>query len=156
MPRIEDLSDVARQAVLSFPCFDHDDPPFVPLAKPLHEAKLALVTTAGLHVRGDKPFGSGDQTFRVIPATTPVADIIMTHTSIGFDRTPFYRDINVTFPVDRLRELVERGVVGSLTANFYSFMGAQGNPKQIAEQTGPEVARLLLAEGADAAFLTPT
>jgi D-proline reductase (dithiol) PrdB len=58
--------------------------------------------------------------------------------------------------MDRLRELVERGIIGSITENYYSFMGAQTNPKRILEETGPEVARLLLKEGADAAILTPT
>lgn len=156
MPRLEDLSDVARQGVLNFPCFDHDDAPFVRSAKPLAQSRLALVTTAGLQVRGDRVFGTGDQTYRVIPTATPAADILQTHTSIGFDRTPFYRDMNVTFPLDRLRELVERGVIAGLTDDCYSFMGAQTNPKQIAEETGPQAARRLLAQGADVAFLTPT
>ena len=156
MPRLEDLSEVARQGHVNFPAFEHDDAPFAPMSKPLSEAKLALVTTAGLHVRGDALFGNGDQTYRVIPSSTPSSDIVQSHTSIGFDRTAFMRDINISFPVDRLRELVERGVVGSLSDNFYSFMGAHRSPKQIEEETGPEVARLLLDEGVDAVLLTPT
>ena len=156
MPRIEDLTEVQRQGVLNFACFEHDDAPFVPLKKPLNAAKLALITTAGLHLRGDKPFTAGDQTYRTIPSDTLPRDILQTHTSIGFDRTAFYRDINVSFPVDRFRELRDRGTVGSLAGSYYSFMGAQANPKQIAEETGPEVARLLLQEGVDAALLTPT
>lgn len=156
MPRIEDLGDVQRQAVLNFPCFEFEDSPFVPFSKPLSSARLALVTTAGLHVLGDRPFGGGDQTYRVIPASTPANAIVMSHTSIGFDRTAYYRDINVTFPIDRLRELVAQGELGSLSQNFYSFMGAQTSPKQMLDETGPEVARLLLAEGVDTALLTPT
>ena len=156
MPRLEDLSETARQGHLNFPCFDHDDAPFVPLTKPLAECKVALVTTAGLHVRGDKLFANNDQTYRVIPSTTPARDIVQSHTSIGFDRTAFMRDINVTLPVDRFRELVEQGKLAGVSANFYSFMGAQRNPKQIEEQTGPEVGRLLKEEGVDAVFLTPT
>jgi hypothetical protein len=35
-------------------------------------------------------------------------------------------------------------------------MGALRNPKQIEKETGPEVARRLIAEGVDAVFLTPT
>jgi D-proline reductase (dithiol) PrdB len=156
MPRLEDLTEVARQGHLNFPAFEHDDSPFVPLTKPLSEAKIALVTTAGLQVRGDVPFVNNDQSFRVIPSDTPTRDILQSHTSIGFDRTAFMRDINISFPVDRLNELVEQGVIGSLSKNYYSFMGALRNPKQIEEETGPEVARLLMAEGVDAVFLTPT
>ena len=156
MPRLEDLTEVARQGHLNFPAFEHNDSPFAPMTKPLSEAKLALVTTAGLHVRGDLPFSSNDQSFRVIPSHTPARDITQSHTSIGFDRTPFMRDVNISFPVDRLHELVEQQFIGSVSENFYSFMGALRNPKQIEERTGPEVARLMIDEGVDAVFLTPT
>ena len=156
MPRLEDLSDVARQGHLNFPAFEHDDAPFAPLRKPLSEAKLALVTTAGLHLRGDVPFSSGDQTYRVIPSGTVAGDIIQSHTSIGFDRTAFMQDINISFPIDRLRELVDRGTLGALSESFYSFMGANRDPKRIVEETGPEVARKLLDEGVEAVLLTPT
>jgi D-proline reductase (dithiol) PrdB len=156
MPRIEDLSDAQRQAVLNFACFEYDDAPFVSLRAPLEKMRLALVTTAGLHCRGDLPFTPGDQSYRVIPSDTPARNILQSHNSIGFDRTAVYRDLNVTFPRDRLQELVKRGVIGSRTLNDYSFMGAQSNPKKILEETGPDVARLLLEEGAGAAILTPT
>ncbi|MCH8199579.1 MAG: hypothetical protein IIA54_05880 [Chloroflexi bacterium] len=156
MPRLEDLTDTARQGHLNFPAREHDDAPFAPLRKPLSEAKLALVTTAGLHLRGDAPFSSGDQTYRTIPSSAAAGDIIQSHTSIGFDRTAFMRDINVTFPIDRLRELVDRGTLGALSERFYSFMGANRDPKKIIEETGPEVARKLLEEGVEAVLLTPT
>ena len=156
MPRIEDLSNAQRQAVLNFACFEYDNSPFAPVRHPLHKVRLALVTTAGLHRRGDRPFSPGDQSYRVIPAQTLDRDILQSHNSIGFDRTAIYRDLNVTFPRDRLRELVERGAVGSRTLNDYSFMGALTNPKRILDETGPEVAHILLEEGADAAILTPT
>jgi D-proline reductase (dithiol) PrdB len=126
------------------------------MKKPLSESKLALVTTAGLQVRGDTPFTNNDQSYRVIPANTPARDIMQSHTSIGFDRTAFMRDINVSFPVNRLNELAARGVIGSLSSNFYSFMGALRNPSTIVEETGPAVAKLLLEEGVEAIFLTPT
>ncbi len=156
MPRLEDLSDTARQGHLNVPAMEHDDAPFAPLRKPLSEAKLALVTTAGLHLRADAPFASGDQTYRVIPSSADARDIIQSHTSIGFDRTAVMRDINVTFPIDRLRELVDRGTLGELSERFYSFMGANRDPKRIVEETGPEVARKLLEGGVDAVLLTPT
>ena len=71
MPRLEDLTEVARQGHLNFPAFEHDDAPFVPFNKPLSSARVALVTTAGLHLRADRSFESGDQTYRVIPSMTP-------------------------------------------------------------------------------------
>jgi D-proline reductase (dithiol) PrdB len=156
MPRLEDLNNIQRQTALNFPCFEFDDTPFVILTKPLAQVRLALVTTAGLHLRGDKTFTAGDQSYRIIPSSSPASDIIQSHNSIGFDRTAAYRDLNVTFPIDRLREMKDRGIIGSVTASYCSFMGAQSNPREILTETGPAAARLLLAEGADAALLTPT
>ena len=81
--------------------------------------------------------------------------MIQSHASIGFDHTGFYRDMNLAFPLERLRELVERGTLGSVAPNYYSFMGAQRDPTRIIEETAPEVARRLKAEEVDAVLLVP-
>ncbi len=81
--------------------------------------------------------------------------MVQSHASIGFDHTGIYRDINLAFPLDRLRELAEAGTIGSLAANYYSFMGAQRNPTKLIEETAPEVARLLNEEEVDAVLLVP-
>ena len=112
MPRLESLSESYREVVRSFPVIAHDMVPWTPLAKPLADSKLALVTTAGLHLRDDKPFWGkgGDPSFRVIPSSAKAEEIIQSQASIGFGHTGIYRDINVTFPIDRFRELAERGL----------------------------------------------
>jgi len=160
MPKLEVLGEIQRKSMLMWPCLEHDDTPWTPMSKPLSESKVALVTTAGLHVRGDKPFiatqKGGDTSFRVIPRGASANAIIQSHTSIGFDHTGIYRDLNVTFPIDRLQELVEQGKIGSLSDNYYSFMGALRDVTGIVEDSGPEVARRLKAEGVDVALLTPT
>ena len=160
MPRLETLSEVQRRTLEFFPCWEHDDTPWVTLSRPLSDCKVALVTSAGLHLRGDKPFNrddpGGESTYRVIPSDCNPVDVVQSHFSIGFDHTGIYRDLNVTFPVDRLRELSEGGKIGSLSANFYSFMGALRDPSRVIAETAPEVARQLEAEGVDVALLTPT
>jgi len=156
MPRLEDLSEVVRQSYLNFPVFEHDDAPFVRLARPLAEARVALVTSAGVHLRGDRPFASGDESFRVIPSDTAASQIVQSHSSVGFDRTAFMRDVNISFPIERLRELVGRGEIGSLATDFFSFMGAVRSPRRMERETGPEVARRLLADGVEVVLLTPT
>ena len=160
MPRLDTLSPMARQVLVNFPCLEYDSTPWTPLQRPLAQSTLALVSTAGLHVRGDSPFitdpTGGDASFRVIPMHTPASEILQSHASIGFDHTAFYRDINVTLPLDRLRELHERGVIGRLAAEAYSFMGALRNPRRLQEDTGPQVAERLKAAGVEAVLLTPT
>lgn len=160
MPRLEILSEVQRQMLQFFPCMESDDVPWAPLGKPLAESTVAIVTTAGLHLRDDKPFNrdhlGGESTYRILPSDADNADIVQSHFSIGFDRTAIYRDINVTYPIDRMRELAANGTVGALASSNYSFMGALRDCTVVAEQTGPEVAQRLKDEGVDLVFLTPT
>ena len=156
MPRLDRLPQISRNNLLTFPAQVNEAAPFRLPAKPLVACRLAIVTTAGVHVRGDRLFTPGDQTYRVIAADTPTVDIIQSHTSIGFDRVAIMRDINVSFPIDRLRELVARGELGGLGPNHYSFMGAQREVARIESQTGPEAARRLVDEGVDLALITPT
>ena len=156
MPRLDRLPQISRNNLLTFPAQVNDTVPFVRPGKPLAGCRLAIVTTAGLHVRGDRPFSPGDQTYRVIPSDTPTTDIVQSHTSIGFDRVAIMRDINISFPIDRLRELVARGELGGLAPYCCSFMGAQRDAASIERETGPEVGRRLAAEGVDVALITPT
>ena len=155
MPRLDQLGEIQRNHVLMFPCMEFDDTPWTPWTKKLSESKVAMVSTAGLHLRGDQPFVGGDQTYRVIPSSAKANDIIMSHTSIGWDHTGFYKDLNLAFPMDRLKELEQQSVIGSLAKDYYSFMGAQQEPVKILEETGPDVARRMKAEGVDAVFMVP-
>jgi D-proline reductase (dithiol) PrdB len=156
MPRLDRLPEGSRKNLLALPVQVNEGTPFVPPRRPLPACRAAIVTTAGLHRRGDRPFGPGEQTYRVIPADTPTVDIVQSHTSLGFDRVAIMRDVNVSFPIDRLRELVARGVVGAVAPSNYSFMGAQREVARIETETGPEVARRLREEGVDVALVTPT
>lgn len=156
MPRLDRLPQVNRNTLLTFPAQVNDTSPFAPPRKPLAACRLAIVTTAGLHRRADRAFGPGEQTYRVIAADTPAAEILQSHTSLGFDRVAIMRDLNVTFPLDRLRELAARGVIGGLGPNHYSFMGALRDASRVEKETGPEVGRRLREEGVDAVLITPT
>jgi|SRR5262245_1902646 len=156
MPRLDRLPQANRSTLLTFPAQVNDGAPFRPLSTPLSAARIALVTTAGLHRRGDRPFGPGEQTYRVIPSDTAAADLLQSHTSIGFDRVPIMRDLNVTFPIDRVRELSARGAIAGLGPNCYSVMGALRDTARIERETGPEIARRLATEGTNVALITPT
>jgi D-proline reductase (dithiol) PrdB len=156
MPRLDRLPQVNRSTLLTFPARVNETAPFAAPRRPLVACRLALVTTAGLHRRGDRLFTPGEQTYRVIPSDTPTRDIVQSHTSLGFDRTAIMRDLNISFPIDRVRELAARGSLGALAPNFYSFMGALRDTSRIENETGPEVGRRLRDEGADVALITPT
>src|SRR5215212_3424405 len=160
MPRLEHLPEIARNTVLTFPAQVNLETPWTPLRRPLGQARVALVTTAGLHLRGDRRFITDhkvpDQSYRRLPSDTPTEEIMQSHTSIGFDRAGIDRDLNVTYPVDRLRELQEQGKIGSLAESFYSFMGALRTWEVLEQQTAPEVAELLRQDNVEVVLITPT
>ncbi len=56
MPRLEHLPETARNTILTFPAQVNEATPWTSLRQPLNRARVALVTTAGLHLRGDTPF----------------------------------------------------------------------------------------------------
>jgi D-proline reductase (dithiol) PrdB len=89
----------------------------------------------------------------VIPGDVASSDVVMSHISVNYDRTGFQEDINVVFPLDRLRELQADGTIGSVSDFHYSFMGAsQGHTL---EGKARELAQLLKRDGVDAVLLSP-
>jgi D-proline reductase (dithiol) PrdB len=156
MVRLSRLSEIARKSALTHPCQINDETPWTALARPLSASRLALVTTAGIHARGDRPFGPGDPGYREFPTGLPLADIVQSHASIGFDRTAFQQDPNVVLPVERMTELVARGQLGSLGPTVYAFMGAQRPPYDRLMANGRAVADRLRSDGVDVVFLTGT
>jgi len=122
--------------------------------KPLTEATVAVVSTAGLHLRSDAPFTVGALDYRVIPGDADWSDIVLSHISTNFDRSAFQEDPNISFPLDRLREMADRGEIGGVSPRHYSFMGAMPVPAMF-EETGTEVGRMLAADGVDACLLVP-
>ena len=150
--RLSDMPEVEAKHLARIECPTYDDTPLL-AGKPLGQRRVALISTAGLHRRGDRPFQPGDGSYRVIAAETPVGDLVMSHISVNFDRTGFQQDLNVAFPIDRLRELAAGGVVGSMASVHYSFMGAF--PPEAAEPHAGHLAGLLKADKVDAVLLVP-
>ena len=153
MVRTSDMHPDMARNLLSLPLPEIEPQDWIG-PRPLTETTVAIVTTAGLHGRGDRPFNPGSVEYRLIPGETDFADLRMSHLSVNFDRSGFQQDINTVFPLERLRELAEQGVIGGVSRYHYSFMGAQPDPTRL-ERTGEEIGRLLAEDGVDAAFLTP-
>ncbi len=120
---------------------------------PLNEARVALISTAGLHRADDRPFPPGANDYRIIPGDLDFAELRLSHISVNFDRSGFQQDANTVFPLERLRTLVEAGEIGSVAQWHYSFMGAT-SPEQM-EETGAQVAKLLADDGVTAVLLVP-
>ena len=156
MVRLADLPEWEREHMLDkvSGLAGFDDRPWV-RPPPLARCRVAIVTTAGLHRKGDRPFGPSAVAtdYRVISGDTPAAELAMSHQSVNFDRTGFQEDHNVVFPLDRLRELAREGIVGAVADYHYSFMGA-ANIRKL-EPKARELAGLLKQDRVDAVLLTP-
>ena len=136
-----------------------DPVPWTPLKKPLKDCRLVLISTAGLIIPGQAPFDKsirgGDPSVREIPADTAVSDLIETHRSDVFDHTGIRRDPNLAFPMDRSRELFEKGRIGSLNHRHFSFMGSITAPGRLIKKTVPLIVTQLIEDGVDIALLIP-
>ncbi len=152
MARPEDLPEPTRTAVTTVPCPRFETRPFVG-GPPLAERRIAIISSAALIKRGDVPFAFGSPEFRTVPANTAAGDILMSHVSINFDRSGFQRDINTIHPVDRMRELAEEGVIGSVAQTHYTIMGSS-DPDEMAD-TADQIAGQLRQERADSILLSP-
>ncbi|MBS1251440.1 MAG: D-proline reductase subunit gamma [Anaerolineales bacterium] len=149
----------------------YEDGPFTPLEKPLAACRLGLLTSSGHFAAGHdpEPFGVKDMsqaeaTARIddflkaepelsaIPADTPMEQLRVRHG--GYDIRATQADANVVFPLGRLRELAQEGVIGELAPEAYSFVGACAQTRLL-KHAGPQWVGKLKEQQVDAALLVP-
>lgn len=159
MARIEDLRFTHRLFMRNYQFRHFDWSPGAHLEKPLSQAKVALVTTAALHLPEQAAFDpsirGGDSSFRELPATVEVSNLRIAHRSSAFDQNGANQDRNLVFPLDRFRELLTSKKVGALNHRHFSFMGSITSPGRLISETAPAVAKFLQEDRVDAAFLVP-
>lgn len=152
MVRLSDLPPAQAKRYGELECPRFETTPWV-TGPALAKRRVAIVSTAGLMLRGEKPFRGGDADYRVIPSSTPADQLLFGHISINLDRTGFQEDWNTVFPLDRLNELAADGVIGSVASTHYSFMGAT-DPTLMAAHA-EAVAGQLKQDRVDAVLLSP-
>ena len=156
MVRLETFSKEERELTqrMAQMCPSFETQPWVS-GLSLSQRRVAIITTAGLHGRHDRPFQMiPDDYYRVIPGNVQANDLVMSHLSAGMDRTGYQRDWNVVFPLDRLREMVEEGIIGSVADFHYSYNSIRA--KEDATAPIQEVASMLKKDNVDAVLLFPS
>jgi D-proline reductase (dithiol) PrdB len=115
--------------------------PYTPLKRELKDCRIALVSTSGAYVEGMQPFSDNDLSFRLIPtdADTKSIRFMPGH----FDTSKGGLDPNVMFPLDRLRELVQEGAVGSIAESHIS-MGLTTELRKLKEVVSWEIAEAVM------------
>lgn len=152
MARLDDIPQPTRDNIIALECTSPDARPFVH-GPPLAQRRVSILSSAALFPRAEAPFMPGSAEHRELPASLPTSDILMSHVSINYDRTGWQRDINVVYPIDRLRELAAEGVIGSVADVRFSVMGST-DPKLMRETADSVVARMQ-RDRIDAVLLSP-
>lgn len=133
--------------------FEQTEPtPWTPLHRELRRAKAAFVTTAGVRLKNQHSFGPGSAEFREISAYASADDLAFDYT--GFDPSEAEKDLNVLLPIDRLKELVDRGVIGGLNETFFSFFGPCSDPAAL-RSSAARVGEKLRYYGCETVFVAP-
>jgi len=152
MARLEDIPEPTATSIRTIDCPDLGDPPFV-TGPALDQRRIAIISTAGLITRGERPFVGGDADYRVIAADVGANDLLVSHVSVNFDRTGFQQDLNICFPLDRLHDLAAEGVIGSV-ANFHYTVSGAADPRDL-EASALAIAGQMKADGVDTVLLVP-
>jgi D-proline reductase (dithiol) PrdB len=141
-----------------------DGPVWAPFEKRLADARIALLTSAGMYLDGAQPpFDAerekaeptwGDPTHRVLPASLEGQALALMHLHINHDDV--LADPEIALPLGALAELVAEGRVGSVAPNHLSVMGFQQAGLEVwRKETAPAIVELLRDQQTDGLILAP-
>jgi hypothetical protein len=138
----------------------HLEAPFTPLAKPLAQARVTIVTTAAPY-RADKgdqgpgaAYNGGAKFYEVYSGdTSQQHDLRISH--IGYDRVhTSAEDSGTWFPLPALLRAVAARRVGAVAQHFHGAPTNRSHRVTI-ETDAPEILRRCREDGADAAIVVP-
>jgi D-proline reductase (dithiol) PrdB len=157
------IDGITRRMLRTWAAMEKPHPiPWTPLCKPLNKCRVALLSSAGIALKDDKPFDQegerrnpwwGDPSYRVLPKTATEKDVRFYHLHI--DPRPAEQDLNCLLPLTRLKELEQAGEIGASTEKHYSIMGYILEPETLLQETVPSIIRDLRADHADVVALVP-
>ncbi len=133
----------------------NDDTPFTKLAKPLSESRIGIVTTSFLY-REDRP-AEWPESKAKHPYALPVADAParMFTEDLSWDKQATHTDDPESFlPLERAREMVADGRIGSLSPRFYG-VPTDYSQRRTLKVDAPELLELLREDEVDVVLLVP-
>ncbi len=136
-----------------------DDIPFTPLKKPLSQCRVTVVTTSDIAVRPES--GEREQFDKEtlvgnaysIPFDIPLTRLYSRNEHYDTHATTL-EDVNTYCPIERLREFVAEGRIGSLADHFHGVYTSYSQ-RVTMERDAPEVLARCVKEGVDVVLLTP-
>lgn len=138
----------------------YTDAPFTPLAKPLAECQVTIITTAAPYApdRGDQgpgaPYNGAAKFYEVYSGDGAAAhDLRISHVAIDRAHTTA-EDAGTYFPLAQLRLAAPRGRIGAVAPRFHG-MPTNRSHRVTIETDCPEVVAQAKEDGADVAILVP-
>lgn len=136
------------------------DVPFQPLAKPVAQSRVALITTAAPYQpdKGEQgpgaPYNSAVKFYAVYSGDTALDhDLRISHVAIDRKHTTA-EDLGTYFPLAELRRATARGRIGSLAPRFHGLPTNRSHRATLGVDC-PEIMRRCQDDGVDAAVLVP-
>ena len=150
MVLLAEMPAVGRDFIANLEMPDNLEQPWTP-AVPANKRRVAVVSTAAVSRRGEKPFSWLARDHRVIGKDD--RDLVMTHVAVEYDRTAWQQDLNSIIPLDRLEEMASNSEIGSVADEHYAFMGA-ADPRDMLKSAAA-VADNMKQENVNTVFLIP-
>ena len=136
----------------------NEDAPLHRLEKSLSDCVVTCLVSGGVSKTTEPPFdpeSKNDHRLDAIERDTP-ADGFQIH-DLYYDHSDAERDINVIFPLERLKELEDTGEIGRLADRVWSgFMGRIYNRTKVIEESAPKFVEELKVDGVDVLLAVPT
>jgi D-proline reductase (dithiol) PrdB len=157
------ISGITRRMIKNWISIEKPRPiPWTPLARPLSECTVAMLSSAGIALKTDTPFDQegerrnpwwGDPSYRVLPKTATENDVRLYHLHI--DPSYAEQDLNCLFPLEHLQAMEDSRRIGRMSPRHYSIMGYILNPERLLCDTIPALIRDLKEDLADVVVLVP-
>jgi len=129
-------------------------PAWCPIAKPVSESRVALLSSAALRLAHQTPFiPREDSSYRRVPSDPGAGEIIIDHHS-GIGKVP-KQDPEIVFPRTAMARLAEKGTIGALAPFHFSFMGGLREHTKIENVLAPAIVNDLKQAQVDLALLVP-
>ena len=135
----------------------NEDAPLTPLAKPLAQCRVSMLTAGGVSRCAAPPWNPNarnDLRLDEIASDAP-SDDFQIHDAY-YDHSDADRDLNCLFPIDRLRELAADGVIKEVAPRLWSgFMGRIYKRTAVMKESAPALAAELRKDAVDLFVLVP-
>lgn len=124
----------------------------------LSKSRLMLISSAGAYLPAsqepfDAPHPLGDYSIRVLPSSTPFAEIAYAHDH--YDHSAVNADPQVLLPLRHLETLVTEGIIGELAPSVINFSGYMPDVNRLIDETIPQMLKVAKEEEVRAVLLVP-